>query len=46
MHHVGLHDFLQFLAYYVITKAGAHVINVWARRNSHPTVASVTGLLA
>ena len=46
MRHVGLHDFLQFVAYYIIFKAGIHVTQVWARRNSHPTVASVTGVLS
>lgn len=46
MRHVGLHDFVQFAAYYVILKAAIHVANVWARRNSHPTVASVTGVLS
>ena len=46
MVHVGLHDFLQFAAYYIILKTAIHVGNLWARRNSHATVASVTGLMA
>lgn len=44
--HIGLHDFLQFVAYYVILKAAVQVTNTWARRNAHPTIASLTGLMA
>lgn len=44
--HVGLHDFLQFGAYYVLMKTAVHVVNAWARRNAHSTIAAVTGLLA
>jgi len=44
--HVGLHDFMQFVCYYIITKATVQVVNTWARRNQHTTIAAVTGLMA